>query len=334
MSSEVESLGKTEGVCLPSQEARKIFGGLGISFATASFKDIYRVASRDTGGGVCPYIAGFSEFGKKREDWIFNIGGIEIGFYFTGFSTDQKTGKRIGEVGMVHVAPELRRRGLGRLVYLLGIMELVEKRAEVVRSLVGDDTGAILDINKELGFYDTGERVGVARHPLWILPVSEKGQLLARLSDIFTLRAEKIRPSNLNFDPKDIDIDNPERVPSIKELVNRRLKEKSHSFQEDRALFGYHYAPVFLYQEGLGGSVLLHLQVKENAMGKAISLEEIARLAIPGFCPEINRVFGNREIFEIWSPELKTAKEIEKFALDFAGIGESFYCQCRADGKT
>ncbi len=334
MSSKVEFLDKTEVGYLPSQEARQILGRLGIFFTATSFENIYRVASRDTKGRVYPYLAGFSEYGKTRKDWTFFKDGVEIGFYCTGLSVSKVTGRKVGEVGMVHIAPALRRKGLGTLVSLLGRMELVEEGAEIIRSVVGDETGAVLKLNKNLEFYDTGERAGEDRYPLWILPVTEKGQLLARLSDIFTQRAEKIRPSSLDFDPKDIDIDNPKRIPSIKELVNQRLKEKNYSCQEDRVLFGYHYAPVFLYLQGSGKFCFLCLQVTGNATDDAIPLEEIAFSAIPNFSPQVSMSFRNKEIFEVWSPELKTAEKIGRFALAFAGIGESFYRQCWADRKT
>lgn len=328
-----ETLTRTELVSLASQEAKECFEELGIVFKPASFEDVYRIASRDTESRTYSYIAGFSEYGKTIKRWAISKDGVEIGFYFTGLSVKKETGEKVGEVGMVHVAPALRRKGLGTLVSLLGRMELVEGGAKIIRSVVGDETGTILKLNKQLGFVDTGEKVGTESHQVWTHSVTDKEDLPRRFRDIFAQKIEKIKVSDLNFKPEEVDIDNPVRISSITEVVSQRIAGKDYSCHETRVLFGYNYAPIFLSQESYeNSSTCLHLVIRGNTADDIAIFEEKVRKTFPD--SGISKLSTRPEFFEIWGPDLKEEEEIKRFALTFAKIGESFFWQCRKGQKT
>jgi len=334
MGGDTEILVRIELVSLANQEARKSFEELGIIFKPASFEDVYRIASRDTKGRVYSYLAGFSEYGKIIKRWIFSKDGIEIGFYCTGLSVKKETGEKVGEVGMVHVAPALRRKGLGTLISLLGRMELVEGGAEIFKSVVGDETGTILRLNEQLGFVDTGEKAGLFSHPVQQLLITNREKSLQTLKDLFSQKIKKIRTPNLNFKPEEVDIDNPQRVSSVTEVVSQRITDEDYSPKETRVLFGYHYAPIFLSQESSeNSSTCLHLVVRENTANDITLFKNRVKEAFPDFFLEVLRLPSRPEFFEIWSPELRVGEEIKRFALTFAQIGESFFEQCRKEQK-
>jgi hypothetical protein len=102
-----------------SEDAINSFRKIGIAFSPIDFKDVYRITSRDTDGGRYPYNTGFTDRHKERFDYALTKDNIEIGFYSISVGEDTKSGKIVGETGMIHISPALRRKGLGTLVQLL-----------------------------------------------------------------------------------------------------------------------------------------------------------------------------------------------------------------------
>lgn len=297
-------------------KAKEAFSELGISFVPGTFQDIHRITSRDTQGESYPYNAGFSEYGKVRKDWLIVKDGIEIGYYYTGLKDE------VGEIGMLHLAPALRNRKLSTLLKLLGSIQLIEDGAQVLRSVAGDDTGKIEGINQKLGFKKTEKTVGLLKHPVWELTINDKNEKLQFLSNQFEERFAGVLKADLSFDPKVVDVDNPNRV-SIKETVLERLMEKNIDCDEkERLFFGYVGAPIVIFQE----YDHLVLRVQKTSENDYDNFEKLVDFLLPGEKPLIFPYPTDLLIsaWEIVSPKLK-AEEFDFRLQKFAEIGERFF---------
>lgn len=307
-----------------SEKAKAALEKLGLHFKPGSFVDIYRLTSRDTNGGSYSYNAGFSSPGKIRKNWLIEKDEVEIGYYYTGLKMSKETGKRLGEIGMVHLAPALRDKGLSSPILLLGYLQLLETGAEELRAVGGDETGKIEGLLKKIGFLSTGERVGLFAHPVWRMVISDKEGKLAYFFQQFEERIARLEPGSLQFDPKEIDLDNPERV-LVKETLLARIGEKGWQFEgAERVLFGYAYAPILIYQENLrDGSTRLVLRVPgrdPQIFKKCLRTVFQEELSI---YPSPNDVkpWG----WEVGSPSLRIEEEVLKYAQNLARVGEEFF---------
>jgi len=309
-----------------SERAKTVLEKLGFLFESGSFEDIYRLTSRDTNGGSYPYNAGFSSPEKIRRNWLIVKDGVEIGYYYTGLGKSEKLGRRVGEIGMIHLAPAIRDKNLSSPVCLLGYLQLLETGAEELRAVMGDETGKIEGLLKKIGFLPREERVGPFAHPVWKMIVDDREGKLTYFFQQFEERVARLNPSSLQVDPKEIDIDNPKRV-LVKEILLARIRERGWWFEgAERVLFGYVDASILVYQENLrDGSTRLVLRVPGcdpkifNKCLRTVFREELSIYPYPtDYEPAIRG-------WEVESPPLRTKKEVLKYAQNLALAGEEFF---------
>lgn len=315
-----------------SQKAKNEFSSLDISFLPGSFKDIYRITSRDMQGGSYPYNAGFSDSEKTRKDWIITKDGVEIGFYYTGLKKDKKTGKEIGEVGMIHLAPEIRDKGLFTPIYLLGLMQLLEDGAGELRSVVGDETGKVEGVNQKLGFEKTGKTFGCSNQPVWEMDILSSQEKLHFFMQEFEKKISRLKKEGLSFAPEVIDIDNPKRVSIAETVLSRLEQEVWNSGEEERVLFGYPKAPVLLFQKRY--DMLLRVP-KESERSRGI-FEKSIKAVLPDFNTSEIYTFPTDILesdFEIEFTNLRTEDEAKKAAQKLSEIGRVFSEETNAGTK-
>ncbi len=144
--STIETLRSQIEIWTPAEFSRRaewLLSRLGLTLQKGTFEDVFRITSRDTGGGSYPYNAGFLTSEKRGHRFLLVKDEIEIGYFAVGIKFEKESGRTIGETGMIHLAPALRGRGLGTLVHLLSMMQLVEGGANYLKAGEGDETGAV-----------------------------------------------------------------------------------------------------------------------------------------------------------------------------------------------
>lgn len=320
------------------ERARLILGELGVSIKPASFRDVYRIASRDTKGCVVNYDINFSGDGRGLRRWVIEANGVEMGYYVTEIFEDKNTGKSIGEVRAVRLASALRGRGIGSLFFFLGHMELLEEGIDSLRAVVGDESGKIVGLLKKFRYKETDKRVEASECPVWEkTDFNGKRELLLDFLYLeFCRRTEGFRRSTLHFDPADVDIDNPFRV-SVKNTVIERLKVNGGSFLgESRFVFGYHYGQVSIVQENLAnGQTRFVLQVEGGDEADKDILRAILSESFPGQMVEIYscNILSNGSLprWEVESFPAGNSGEIMESAQKLAQAGETFFHRVRVE---
>ncbi len=312
-----------------SKDAIEAFGEIGITFSPRKFEDIYRITSRDTDSGTYPYNVGFSEYGKSRRDFALVLDDVEIGFYSTKIGRDKASERVVGETGMIHITPSLRRRGLGTLVQLFTHIQVIEEGASEIRAVEGDETGTIGRNIAALGF--TKIDVDVYNQPIWKLTLDGERQKAAKLSQLkqqFNTRIRGLSEEDLRFNPAVVDRDNPIRTP-VRDVVMQRLQERGCFFKGSvRILYGYDGARLMIYQE--------------NFRDRTTCL--VDRICVPGqnelmfnnywgqsFVDEMPRKYpyptnrGRPLGWEVETPHLYEATEVEQYAERLSNFSQNFF---------
>lgn len=320
------------------ERARLILGELGVSIKPASFRDIYRIASRDTRGYVPNYDVNFSGDGRGWRPWLIEVNGVAIGYYATDVFSDRDHRDLVGEVRAIRLSPALRGRGIGSLFFFLGHMELLEEGIDSLRAVVSDESGKIEGLLRKFGYKETDKRVEGSGCPVWEMTDfnGRKELLLDFLYLEFQKRVEEARHRVLHFDPVDVDIDNPLRV-SVKNTVVERLKENGGYFTgESRFVFGYHYSPVSIVQENFqSGQTRFVLQVEGINEGDRDILKAILSETHHGQEMEIysHNTLSNGSLpsWEVESLPARNSGEIMESAQKLAETGETFFHRVRVE---
>lgn len=322
------------------ERARLMLSELGILLKPASFRDIYQIASRDTAGHVPNYDVNFSGEGRGWKPWLIKANGVVIGYYATDVFTDRGNGDLVGEVRTIRLSPALRGREIGSFFFFLGRIELLEEGVDTLRSVVSDETGKIVGLLKKSGFVKTNKTVEASGCPVWEMKDLDKKreQILDFFFQQFCKRIKKIKPADLIFDPKDVEIDNPLRV-SVKNTVLDRLGENGGYFAGvSRFVFGYHFAPVSIVQQNLkDGQTRFVLQVEGRNESDKDILRAILSEPLPGQQAEIISSYPlSDESWPRWEVEshpLKGKEKIRESAQKLAMVGGAFFNRVRVRQK-
>ncbi|MDP2585894.1 MAG: hypothetical protein Q8P29_03370 [Candidatus Levybacteria bacterium] len=308
----------------PSENAINSFRKIGISLPLITFRDIYRITSRDTSNGSYPYNAGFSAWNKTRLDYALIKDEIEIGFYSINIGENSKTKKVVSETGMIHISPALRHKGLGTLVQFLSHMQELEKGAQEIRIREGDETGTIGRNNNNIGFIKIGR--DFHDQPEWKLEFRDEKDRNIKLYELKSKFDEKIsRLSNedLLFDVNTVDRDNPRRIP-IKQTIIERLIKLGWKFDDgERIIYGYAGADFVMYQQNfIDNSTRLNIHISKSSINNNGLFETCWK-----------RVFGNEEplidpdskYWKINSPKLYATDGVKKYAEKFSDFSQVFF---------
>lgn len=325
MDTKIEALDYQPEIWTPGEfthQAEEALSSLGITLKKGTFEDVYRITSRDTQGSSYRYNAAFFTSENRGYRFILEKDGVEIGYYSVGIKLADQ-GKRVGEIGMIHLAPVLRGKGLGTLIKFLGTIQLIEGGATQIESGEGDER--IGHLNEKMGFFLTEETMGLLKHPRWRMEIGDSSKKSCELLSWFYQEVREVKRRGLEFNPDLVDIDNPWKV-IIQDIVEERLSRLGGSFGKDKLFFGYAYAPVFLYEKSLGKDafyLVVTLKGKKQA-DEIVATEEKERVP-----KEKQSVFRQcRPNYPMWcieSVDLKTTQEEQELVFLFTQLGQQFF---------
>lgn len=306
---------------------------LGIALVPGTFRDIYRITSRDTGNGSYPYNAAFGGIRKIVSRWVAVKDAVEIGYFYTGV-TPLTHGAYQGEIGLIHVSPSpgVRDKGLGSTFFALSMLELLEHNVGRISFVEGDETGKIAHLAAKSHFAKTGEFAGISPQPVWERFIRDREAVRVGLEDVFYNRLDVMARQPIVFDPQTVDIDNPARVSMIDTVGQRFVQEGVFFEGGERILFGYSCAPLILYQQNFTDcSTGFTLRVagqsdwEKGVFGNAIAAtvtgwEDFTIYPYPNTpLPSIP------EAFEIDSPHFNSPAQGIGWGMSFAKVGEYYY---------
>lgn len=289
-----------------SEEAVCQLGNVGIAIKKWRTIDSYNIAQRDCcleafGTNPSYIMGGFSGMDLQRTDYGVATQGVDVGFYLLGVR--QKEYKKEGEVGEIHLSPALRNRGLGKLLFLLSHIQLIEQKANCFRAVVGDESGKVVDWLRKIGYHNTGEIISCLEHPIWKMDIQDSDTLIKVLFKEFSDRINAIKPNCFCIDPEEVDIDNPLRV-DLEKTVLQRL----HNQAADR-VFGYPGALIYLWRG----------PDREN--GQRLVLE--ASILLPADCKGILLTPFNKPPYTLISDSIHSSKELEDWGQYFASLANN-----------
>ncbi len=244
---------------------------LGIELISTSLSRISNIANRDR--SYNSYMSGFVPFGMNRVNNAIVLDGIDIGFVTSKSGIPNGADQKIGEIGMIGIAPALRQKGIGTLIDSLIRMRLVEEGIDELVSMEADETGTIVRLNQQLGLTKTNQTL-IDGTPKWVLSISHsnKQAVLKKLTAIFDENLIRLSPAELVFDPNEVDRDNPARE-SVLAALQKRLGPNM-DMPDESDLYGYPGSAIQISQEKESRGFRYVMQVKGSSMNAFEELVE------------------------------------------------------------
>ncbi len=292
--------------------------------------EITMVNSRDMDGSY-PYLGLFAMDHRDNLDArCFTSEEQIVAYGLAGVHT--RNGKRIGEVGMVHVSPAVRGLGLGSLMSLAIREPLISQQPDVLEAKIGDDSGKIEHLMRLLGYSFSGISDGAGKHPVWtkdLLSDEDRSAFGFTLDREIKRRLDILRDKTdtLALKARTVDKDNPHST-NIALAVAERIKN-SGTLANDSGItyFGYVGAPVRIAQSvkngDYGHSIMLDLKGADpNKVSQLLKEDENFKLSNLETYQQ-----GSTPTLRVSSPLTLNSVELTAYTSRLANVAAELYGQ-------